>query len=118
MNRLTRSSLWQLSLWRFRELAREPEAMFWVFAFPIILAFALGLAFKTRGVDVVRVAVADGAGAAPSTARPVTPAPAPGRSRCCVTRLRAGWPSEPGLQRRMVRLIRAEPGVRAFRRER
>ncbi len=64
MNRLTRSSLWQLSLWRFRELAREPEAMFWVFAFPIILAFALGLAFKTRGVDVVRVAVADGAGAA------------------------------------------------------
>ena len=56
MNRLTESSLWQLSLWRFREFAREPEAMFWVFAFPILLAFALGLAFKTRGVEVVRVA--------------------------------------------------------------
>ena len=63
MNRLTQSSLWQLTLWRFREFAREPEAMFWVFAFPILLAFALGLAFKTRGVDVARVAVADGPGA-------------------------------------------------------
>ena len=63
MNRLTESSLWQLSLWRFREFAREPEAMFWVFAFPILLAFALGLAFKTRGVDVARVAVAEGPGA-------------------------------------------------------
>ena len=67
MNRLTESSLWQLSLWRFREFAREPEAMFWVFAFPILLAFALGLAFKTRGVEVVRVAVADGPGAAEVT---------------------------------------------------
>ncbi len=67
MNRLTRSSLWQLTLWRFREFAREPEAMFWVFAFPILLAFALGLAFKTRGVEVVRVAVADGPGAAAVT---------------------------------------------------
>ncbi len=64
MNRLTQSSLWQLTLWRFREFAREPEAMFWVFAFPILLAFALGLAFKTRGVDVARVAVAEGPGAA------------------------------------------------------
>ncbi len=68
MNRLTQNSLWQLSLWRFREFAREPEAMFWVFAFPILLAFALGLAFKTRGVDVARVAVAEGPGAAEITA--------------------------------------------------
>lgn len=64
MNRLTDSSLWQLSLWRVREFTREPEALFWVFAFPIVLAFALGLAFKSRGLDVVRVAVADGPGAA------------------------------------------------------
>jgi ABC-type multidrug transport system permease subunit len=67
MNRLARSSLWQLSLWRFREFAREPEAMFWVFAFPLLLALALGLAFKSRGVEVVQVAVVDGPGAAEIT---------------------------------------------------
>src|SRR3989304_6272225 len=39
----------QLTLWRIREFTREPEALFWVFAFPIVLAFALGLAFKSRG---------------------------------------------------------------------
>jgi ABC-type multidrug transport system permease subunit len=42
---------------------REPEALFWVFAFPILLAVALGLAFKGRGPEVVRVAVEEGAGA-------------------------------------------------------
>ena len=39
-----------------------------MYAFPILLAFALGLAFKTRGVDVARVAVAEGPGAAEITA--------------------------------------------------
>ncbi|MFQ6044788.1 MAG: ABC transporter permease [Gemmatimonadales bacterium] len=53
----------QLTLWRIREFTREPEAMFWVFAFPIMLAFALGLAFKGRGPESVRVAVSAGAGA-------------------------------------------------------
>lgn len=53
----------QLSLWRLREFLREPEALFWVFAFPIVLALALGLAFKNRGADVVRVGVAEGPGA-------------------------------------------------------
>jgi ABC-type multidrug transport system permease subunit len=54
----------ELTLWRIREFTREPEALFWVFAFPIVLAFALGLAFKSRGPEVVRVAVESGAGAA------------------------------------------------------
>src|SRR5207245_2589435 len=38
----------QLSLARMREFYREPEAIFWVFGFPIVLAFALGIAFRTR----------------------------------------------------------------------
>src|SRR5437899_10810471 len=51
----------QLTLARMREFYREPEAIFWVFGFPIVLAFALGIAFKNRGpgelkVGVVRVA--------------------------------------------------------------
>ncbi len=53
----------QLTLWRVREFVREPEALFWVFAFPIVLAFALGLAFKSRGPEAVRIAVESGVGA-------------------------------------------------------
>ena len=55
--------LLQLTLWRFREFLREPEALFWVFVFPILLALALGIAFKNRGPATVRVAVEEGAGA-------------------------------------------------------
>ncbi|UCD23658.1 MAG: ABC transporter permease [Gemmatimonadota bacterium] len=54
------SALLQLTLWRFREFIREPEALFWVFAFPILLALALGIAFKNRGPATVRVAVEEG----------------------------------------------------------
>ncbi|HVW07280.1 MAG TPA: ABC transporter permease [Bryobacteraceae bacterium] len=45
----------QLTLVRFREFRREPEAVFWVFLFPIILAAGLGLAFRNRPADVVKV---------------------------------------------------------------
>lgn len=58
------SPLWQLTLWRTREFLREPEAVFWVFAFPIILSLALGIAFKNRGPDVVKVGIPSGPGAA------------------------------------------------------
>lgn len=55
--------LLQLTLWRLRELWREPEAIFWVFAFPILLALSLGVAFKNRGPQALSIAVQDGAGA-------------------------------------------------------
>jgi ABC-type multidrug transport system permease subunit len=48
----------QLTLARMREFYREPEAIFWVFGFPIVLAFALGIAFRNRGPGELRVAVA------------------------------------------------------------
>lgn len=57
---LGRSPLYQLTLWRIREFTREPEAMFWIFAFPILLALALGLAFKNRGMPTTHVAVQRG----------------------------------------------------------
>lgn len=50
-------ALLQLTLWRTREFLREPEAVFWVFAFPILLTFALGLAFKNRGPDNVKIGI-------------------------------------------------------------
>jgi len=46
----------QLTLTRFREFLREPEALFWVFIFPILLAAGLGLAFRNRPADVLKVA--------------------------------------------------------------
>ena len=36
----------ELTLARFREFLREPEAVFWVFAFPVIMTCALGIAFR------------------------------------------------------------------------
>lgn len=50
------NSLVQLTLVRFREFWREPEAVFWVFIFPILLAGGLGVAFRNRPADVVKVA--------------------------------------------------------------
>lgn len=55
MSKLTDSSLWQLTTTRFRLFLREPEAIFWVFVFPIILAVGLGIAFRNRPADVLRV---------------------------------------------------------------
>ena len=46
-----------------RELIREPEALFWVFAFPLVLAAVLGFAFREGGVPASRIAVLPGAGA-------------------------------------------------------
>lgn len=50
----------ELAKWRTREFLRQPEAMFWVFAFPILLAFALGIAFQNRGAQTVHVVVEQG----------------------------------------------------------
>ena len=50
------SALAQLTLTRFREFVREPEALFWVFIFPILLAAGLGLAFRNRPPDILKVA--------------------------------------------------------------
>jgi ABC-type multidrug transport system permease subunit len=55
MNNLDTSSLFQLTLIRFRLFLREPEAIFWVFAFPILLAMGLGIAFRNRPADVLQV---------------------------------------------------------------
>jgi ABC-2 type transport system permease protein len=55
MNKLELSSLYQLTMVRFRLLLREPEAIFWIFIFPILLAVGLGIAFRNRPADVLQV---------------------------------------------------------------
>ncbi|HKI06368.1 MAG TPA: ABC transporter permease [Thermoanaerobaculia bacterium] len=52
------SPLWELTVARAKEFLREPEAIFWVFFFPVILAVALGLAFREKGPDKIPVGVA------------------------------------------------------------
>src|ERR1700722_20123736 len=46
----------QLTLVRFLEFIREPEALFWVLIFPILLAAGLGIAFRNRPADVLKIA--------------------------------------------------------------
>src|SRR6267154_4691201 len=46
----------QLTLVRFREFVREPEALFWVFVFPLLLAAGLGVAFRNRPAEVLNIA--------------------------------------------------------------
>ncbi|HSH76114.1 MAG TPA: ABC transporter permease [Longimicrobiales bacterium] len=60
---MTDAPLVQLTLWRFREFIREPEAVFWVFLFPILLAMALGIAFRDRPAGEVRISVVAAPGA-------------------------------------------------------
>jgi ABC-type multidrug transport system permease subunit len=55
MNKLEFSSLYQLTMVRFRLFLREPEAIFWIFFFPILLAVGLGIAFRNRPADVLPV---------------------------------------------------------------
>jgi ABC-type multidrug transport system permease subunit len=47
----------ELTRVRFLEFFREPEAVFWTFIFPILLAAGLGIAFRSRPADVVKVGI-------------------------------------------------------------
>jgi ABC-2 type transport system permease protein len=50
----------QLTLMRLREMWREPGVLFWTFGFPVLLAVALGIAFRVRGPDPVVVGALPG----------------------------------------------------------
>ena len=52
-----------LLLARMRELQREPEVVFWVFVFPLLLATGLGIAFRNKPSDASSVAIVAGPGA-------------------------------------------------------
>ncbi len=47
----------ELTLMRLREFIRQPEAVFWVFVFPILMACALGLAFRNTAPQKTIIAV-------------------------------------------------------------
>jgi ABC-type multidrug transport system permease subunit len=47
----------ELTTMRVREFLREREAVFWVFIFPVLMTFALGIAFRNTAPDKTFVAV-------------------------------------------------------------
>jgi ABC-type multidrug transport system permease subunit len=57
--------LLELTTMRVKEFVREREAVFWVFVFPVLMTFALGIAFRNTGPDKTFVAI-EGDAAKPS----------------------------------------------------
>ncbi len=56
------SAFTHLVVVRMKELKREPEVVFWVFGFPLLLALGLGIAFRNKPANVTSIAVVDGPG--------------------------------------------------------
>jgi ABC-type multidrug transport system permease subunit len=57
------SPLWQLIVSRVRGFYREPQAIFWVYVFPLLLAIALGIAFRDKPVEKILIDVRADTGA-------------------------------------------------------
>src|SRR5262245_42538676 len=49
--------LLELTRMRWREFLREKEAVFWVFVFPVLMTFALGIAFRNSSPERTLVAI-------------------------------------------------------------
>lgn len=60
MSDLRLAALYQLTLAKVRDLWREPEALFWILVFPLLLSVALSIAFRARPPEVLQVAVQEG----------------------------------------------------------
>ncbi|HZC66610.1 MAG TPA: ABC transporter permease [Candidatus Dormibacteraeota bacterium] len=67
--------LYHLTKIRFLEFWREPEAVFWTLFFPILLAAGLGIAFRNRAPDVIKVAVVDRGALSQQIARDISANP-------------------------------------------
>jgi len=48
---------WLLLASRMKEMKREPEVIFWVFGFPLLLALGLGIAFRNKPANVTSMAI-------------------------------------------------------------
>jgi ABC-type multidrug transport system permease subunit len=64
-DRRPRPPLLELIAARSKEFTREPEAVFWVLLFPILLSLALGLAFREKSPERIPIGVVEGPDAPP-----------------------------------------------------
>jgi ABC-2 type transport system permease protein len=62
----------ELTMARVREFVRQPEALFWVFGFPVLLAFALGIAFRNQAPQKLPIAIESGPPGAQAAADALT----------------------------------------------
>lgn len=60
----THHPLIELTVVRLKEFLREPDAVFWVFVFPLLLTLALGFAFREKAPERIPVGVVQGPAAA------------------------------------------------------
>src|SRR5260370_18336981 len=60
--------LWQLILARLREFYREPEVIFWVYGFPILVAVGLAIAFRSKEPEPPAVDVQQSSQSSPQAA--------------------------------------------------
>jgi ABC-type multidrug transport system permease subunit len=72
---LTGHPLYQLTKIRFLEFWREPEAVFWMLLFPVLLAGGLGIAFRNHAPDVIKIAIVETREGSESIARAVAKNP-------------------------------------------
>jgi ABC-2 type transport system permease protein len=63
LNQWADHPLIQLVWTRILEFYREPEAIFWVYVFPLVMTVSLGIAFRNQPVIQVAVDIAEGPGA-------------------------------------------------------
>ena len=61
LNNQSLHPLIELTTMRVREFLREREAVFWVFIFPVLMTFALGIAFRNTAPEKTFVAIEDDA---------------------------------------------------------
>lgn len=64
MNSPAGSALWAVVNSRVREFVRQPEAVFWVYVFPLLMIVVLGLAFRSQPAPELELDIAEGSGAA------------------------------------------------------
>jgi ABC-type multidrug transport system permease subunit len=96
------SPLWELTASRVREFIREPEAVVWVFLFPMLLALVLGFAFREKPPDRIPVGVVAGPAAESTRA-------ALARSAGLLPRQYAGQEGQEALRTGKISLL-VEPG--------
>src|SRR5688572_2202890 len=53
----------EMTIVRLKEFGREPDAVFWVFVFPLLLTLALGFAFREKPPEKIPVGVVESANA-------------------------------------------------------
>lgn len=52
--------IWQLTLSRLKEFLRRPEAIFWVYGFPLLMIMSLGIAFRDNPTEQIAVDLVEG----------------------------------------------------------